>query len=560
MVSIYYTEATLKFLKLNTQAQQREAVVQGRSLSPYRLRYKVEKHNNLIKMICVTIACGSHARMVSEQRKLASEGIQLVELRLDFLRREPDLHRLLSAKPGAVIVTARRKQDGGMWNESEPKRLALLRSAIVSEPEFVDLEVDIAGEVGRFGKTRRIISYHDFAQMPNDLDKLFSEMELKDPDIIKIAVTPKSVDDMFRFMKFVSEKNRVAKETGDKLSGNGNGIRVIGICMGELGKATRILAKRFGMPFTYATFSRERIIAPGILVYNELLGLYHYEQTDNESAVYGIIANPIGHSLSPLIHNRSYIEQKINAVYVPFQLDSSDVYCFLERAVEFGICGLSVTIPHKVVAVDRLTKMETAVDKIGACNTIVFKNNERIGYNTDYMAAVSSIETALGGDVKNEIGILQSKSAMVLGAGGAGMALVYGLKKRGANVTVTDANNERAKELSIQLGCDTVQWEDRYKINPEIIANCTPVGMHPNIDETPFDHEKLFAGMLVFDAVYNPENTLLIKSAKERGCKVVSGIEMFVGQACLQFKLFTGEKASATFIRKIIKDAIATAK
>ncbi|MDR0390669.1 MAG: type I 3-dehydroquinate dehydratase, partial [Planctomycetaceae bacterium] len=477
-------------------------------------------------MICVTIACGSHTRMIAEQSKLASEGIQLVELRLDFLRREPDLYRLLRSRPSAAIVTARRKQDGGMWNDSESKRLALLRSVIVAEPEFVDLEVDIASEIERYGSTRRIISYHDLAQTPNDLDKLFSEMESKDPDIIKIAVTPKSADDMFRFMKFVSEKNRIAKETGDKLSGNGNGIRVIGICMGELGKATRILAKRFGMPFTYATFSRERIIAPGILVYDELLDLYHYESTNNETAVFGIIANPITHSLSPLIHNRSYVEQKINAVYVPFQLENSDVHRFLERAVEFGIRGISVTIPHKVAVVERLTRMEQAVDKIGACNTIVFKNDERIGYNTDYTAAVSSIETTMGGDIKNDIGILQGKSALVLGAGGAGMALVYGLKKRGANVVVTDENNEKATELSIQLGCEMVRWEDRYSVNPEILANCTPVGMHPNINESPFENDKLFAGMTVFDAVYNPENTLLIKSAKERGCKTVSGIEM----------------------------------
>jgi 3-dehydroquinate dehydratase/shikimate dehydrogenase len=498
--------------------------------------------------------------MVAEQSKLASEGIQLVELRLDFLRREADLHRLLSSRPGAVIVTARRKQDGGMWNESESKRLGLLRSAIVSEPEFVDLENDIAGEIERFGATRRIISYHDFSQTPADLDKLFSDMESKDPDIIKIAATPKSADDMFRLMRFVSEKNRLAQKRGDKLSGKGSGIRVIGICMGEIGKATRILAKRFGMPFTYATFSRERIIAPGILVYDELLDLYHYEATDKETAVYGIIANPIGHSLSPLIHNRSYVDQKINAVYVPFQLENSDVHHFIERAVEFGIRGLSVTIPHKVAAVERLTKMEPAVNKIGACNTIVFKGGERIGYNTDYTAAAASIELAMGGDIKNEIGILQGKSAMVLGAGGAGMALVYGLKKRGANVTVTDADNEKAIELSIQLACETVRWEDRYKINPEVLVNCTPVGMHPNIDASPFERDKLFAGMVVFDAVYNPENTLLIKFAKERGCKVVSGVEMFVGQACLQFKLFTGEKASATFIRKLVKDSIAAAK
>ena len=505
-------------------------------------------------MLCVTIACGSHTRMTGEHQLLAEDGVQLVELRLDFLRREPDLNRLIPERPTATVITVRRSQDGGLWKESEEKRIMLLRAAIAEGPEFVDLEVDIASSIPRFGKTRRIISFHDMEQTPENLDTLYRDMKSKDPDFLKIAVMPKNVDDMFRFIGFIRAKNNQAKRNGDK------GLRVVGICMGEMGKATRILSKKFGMPFTYATFSEQRIIAPGMLVYKDIRDLYHHEATNADTDVYGIIGLPIGHSLSPLIHNRSFVEQKINAVYVPFPLETGEVLRFLERAPEFGVKGLSVTIPHKVLVKKRLTMIDPAVDKVGACNTIVFKDEERYGYNTDYMAAVSSIELAAGGKPTDEVSVLDGKEALILGAGGAGMALAYGLKKRGAIVTVADIDGNRAYELSRHLDCEVVDWKGRGQVGADVIANCTPVGMHPNVDDSPYNKSELRRGMIVFDAVYNPERTLLLKQAMEKGCTAVSGVEMFVGQACLQFKLFTGQKASASFMRQLVKQAIAAAK
>ena len=391
--------------------------------------------------------------MIAEHERLAEEGIKLVELRLDFLRREPDLSRLIPTRPSATVITARRKQDGGLWQETEEKRLMLLRSAIATEPEFVDLEVDIADQIPPFGKTRRIISYHNLETMPANLEALHREMSAKKPYFIKIAVTPKSFAEMHRFLDFVRQKNEEAKKLGEK------GVRVIGICMGEMGKAARILSKRFGMPYTYTTFSADRIIAPGMLVYKELLDLYRYDQIDGETSIFGLIGNPVGHSLSPLVHNRAFAEQNFNAVYVPFQIEDTDVDDFIRLAPEFGVRGISVTIPHKVAVINHLTKADPAVEKIGACNTIVFRQaGERVGYNTDYIAAITGIEVAYGGNVLDEESVLKNKSALVLGSGGAGMALAYGLVQRGAMVTVTDINAERAVELSKHLGCEYVLW------------------------------------------------------------------------------------------------------
>jgi 3-dehydroquinate dehydratase/shikimate dehydrogenase len=489
--------------------------------------------------------------MTAEHERLAEEGIKMVELRLDFLRREPDLNRLIPVRPTATVITARRQQDGGLWRESEEKRLMLLRSAIALEPEFVDLEVDVADLILPYGKTRRIISYHNTEGMPEDLNGLHREMSEKKPYFIKIAVTPNTVEEMYRFLDFVRQKN----DDGQRILGK-KAVRVVGICMGEMGKAARILSKRFSMPYTYATFSEDRIIAPGILVYKDLLDLYHYEKLDKETAVLGIIGNPLGHSLSPLVHNRAFLDQGINAVYVPIQINDSCVADMIRLAPEFGLRGLSVTIPHKVAVIEHLSKADPAVEKIGACNTVVFRQDERVGYNTDYIAAIGGIELASGGNFTDEESVLKNKNALVLGAGGAGKALAYGLVQRGAMVTVTDINAERAVELAQHLGCNYEKWEMRESVQPRIVVNCTPIGMFPNVDEIPYPKSGLRSNMLVFDAVYNPEHTLLIKTAQERGCKVITGVEMFVGQACYQFKLFTGQKASASKMRILVKEAI----
>ncbi|MCL2005034.1 MAG: shikimate dehydrogenase [Planctomycetaceae bacterium] len=489
--------------------------------------------------------------MVAEHERLAQEGVKLVELRLDFLRREPDLNRIIPHRPTATVLTVRRQQDGGLWRDSEEKRLMLLRTAIATEPEFIDLEIDVAEKIPLFGKTRRIISYHNLETMPENLERLYLTMLAKNPYFIKIAVTPQSLSEMYLFLNFIRRKNEEAKQLGE------NGIRVIGICMGEMGKAARILSKRFSMPYTYATFSEDRIIAPGLIVYKDLLDLYHYDYIDQETAVYGIIGNPLGHSMSPLVHNRAFIEQKINAVYIPLQIEESDVEDLIRLAPELGLQGISVTIPHKTTIISQLTKADQAVEKIGACNTVVFRQGERIGYNTDYIASIGSIETALDGSILDEDSVLRNQTALVLGAGGAGKALAYGLVQRGAMVTVTDINPTQAMELARHFGIDYIRWEHRETLQPNILLNCTSVGMYPKVDEMPYSKSALRSSMLVFDAVYNPEHTLLIRTAKEKGCKVVTGIEMFVGQACYQFKLFTGQHTSPSKMRIRLKEAIA---
>jgi 3-dehydroquinate dehydratase / shikimate dehydrogenase len=339
----------------------------------------------------------------------------------------------------------------------------------------------------------------------------------------------------------------------------GSKVPTVGLCMGDIGIPSRILGGKFGAPFTYATFHHERVLAPGQLSFQQMTEIYHYDQINADTEVYGVIADPIGHSLSPQIHNAGFWHRKLNKVYVPIRVPREDLARFIDDAVGLGIKGLSVTIPHKEEVLKKLTEIDGAVRGIGAANTVIFDGKKRLGFNTDYRAAMDSLDAAVGGAEEAERRI-KGKTALVLGAGGVGKAITCGLVRRGANVVVADGQPRQALTLAQRFECRSVDWSARHSVSADLLFNCTPIGMHPNVDETPFEKHHLRPSMVVFDAVYNPENTLLVKDARSRNCTVVTGVDMFVRQACLQFELFTGAEGPADLMRETIRRAIGAAK
>ncbi len=287
--------------------------------------------------------------------------------------------------------------------------------------------------------------------------------------------------------------------------------------------------------------------------------IYHYDRIDRDTAVYGVIGDPIGHSLSPMVHNAAFRRLDINAVYVPFRVPREHLLQFLADAPALGIRGLSVTIPHKEAVVKKLTSKDESMSGVGVANTLTFADGKLVGYNTDHQAALESLEHALE-EHHGQKGKLDNQTALVLGAGGAAKAIAYALKRLGANVVVAGRTPQRAGQLATALKCKTLDWGSRHSIQPDVLVNCTPVGMHPNVDATPYDKHHLRPSMIVFDTVYNPENTLLVKDARSQSCTVVTGVEMFVRQACLQFKLFTGAEAPSDLMRDVLKRATGPAK
>ena len=287
--------------------------------------------------------------------------------------------------------------------------------------------------------------------------------------------------------------------------------------------------------------------------------IYHYDQLNADTAVFGVIGDPIAHSLSPIVHNAAFCRLDINAVYVPFRVPREHLVQFLADAPALGIQGLSVTIPHKETVIKKLDVADESMKGIGAANTLLFKDGKITGHNTDYQAALGSLEQAFDAQPGHK-GSLDHRTALVLGAGGAAKAIAYGLKQMGASVVIAGRTAQRAQKLAEALSCKAVDWANRYSFMPDLIVNCTPVGMHPNVDATPYDKHHLRPSMVVFDTVYNPESTLLLKDARSQSCTVVTGVEMFVRQACLQFQQFTGREPPPDLMREVLKRAIGPAR
>lgn len=494
-------------------------------------------------MICVSIARSRLRHVLAEHKHLVAQGATLVELRLDYITGEIQLRKLLEGRPSPVIATCRREADGGKFVGSEEQRLQILRTAIAEGADYIDLEEDTAGLIPRFGKTKRIVSHHDFEKTPDNLEELHARLASQDADIVKLATMANTPRDNVRMLRLVQSSD----------------IPTVGICMGEIGTPSRILAGKYGAPFTFATFHHERTLAPGQLSFQEMTEVYHYDEINPDTAVYAVIADPVGHSMSPLIHNSALHFQGINAVYLPFRVPRQNLVEFLSDAPHLEIRGLSVTIPHKEAVIPSLSKIDRAVREIGAANTIVLSEEGLVGYNTDARAVLDSLAQEMNRSIGDD-DFLRDKNALILGAGGVARAVAYALKRCGAHVEVTGRTAERAEELARRFDCKTVEWSARHGVGCDILVNCTPVGMHPNVDDTPYAKHHLKPSMVVFDTVYNPETTLLAKEARSQGCDVVSGLDMFVRQAALQYKLFTRQNAPTDLMREILRKAIGAAR
>ncbi len=489
-------------------------------------------------MICVTIGRGRHKSLLAEWEEAAEAGAELVELRIDCLRSVPNLRRILAKRFTPCVFTVRRGVDGGLWRGDEEKRITLIREAIAAGVDYVDLEFDIAEQVPRYGKTRRIISDHNFKAIPGDFEERLRGMEEQQADVLKFAVIARSLEESSSLLQLVRNA----------------GVPTIGIAMGEVGTFTRVLGAKFGAPFTYAGFNPDRQFAPGMLRFSQLRKDYAYDQIDPETEIYAVIGDPIGHSLSPAIHNASYRHLGMNRVMIPLLVPTGRIRESLAALEWLNIRGLAVTIPHKEAIVPLLARKDGAIERTGSCNTVVVQpDGAWVGYNTDYRAAMESMEQALGG--KNDAGDspLHSKQVLILGAGGVARSIAFGAARRGAGVTLCNRTEDRATKLAADVGCRTIDWSMRAGALVDVLVNCTPVGMHPNVDDSPIPPAGFRAGMLAFDTIYHPENTMFLKLARERDCSTVTGVDMFVRQAAFQFKFHTGLDAPEDLMRAVVK-------
>ncbi len=272
-------------------------------------------------------------------------------------------------------------------------------------------------------------------------------------------------------------------------------------------------------------------------------------RTSGSTGLYGILGHPLGHSLSPLVHNTAFRHLGMDAAYLPFDVDGTGLPPTLEALRAAGLRGANVTIPHKTAVMSLLDGIAAPARRIGAVNTIVCRGGKLRGHNTDVAGFVLALRSA---------GVeLEGARALVVGAGGAARAAVVGLLDNGASVTVINRTRRRALALAAHLGAGKISVAGHYDIGEvagrsDVLVNCTPAGMKGFFGPCPVPPRTIGRGAAVMDMVYNPVRTRLLAEAERRGARTVSGLEMFIRQAEAAFRLWTGLPFPETAVRRAL--------
>jgi 3-dehydroquinate dehydratase / shikimate dehydrogenase len=451
-----------------------------------------------------------------------------LEFRLDYLKQPasalPGIRRFLETHQYVTAIgTCRRADHGGNFRGSLAAQMEILGKAAAAGCQLLDMELESAVRckpeaVARL-RTRAglILSFHDF-RGTRGLEKTLEKMLAIPADYYKLVTTATTLSDNVTMMKFLQTQS-------DKHA-------LIGLCMGEQGIISRVLGVRAGSVFTFAAVSADQKTAPGQISAQQLRSIYRIEQVDVATRVYGVAGDPVSHSLSPVIMNTALRRENVNAVYLA--LHAKTLKDLIHCAREIPLHGLSITMPYKQAILDYLDNTDAHTTKIGACNTVVRGQDGKLyGFNTDVAGIVRPLEQRIA---------LEGAKVLVLGAGGAARAAVFGLKERGAEVWILNRSAAPAQKLARQAKARSIKRADLKKIAFDVIINATPVGMSGA--ESPLKDSEI-QGRVVFDMVYDPVETPLIRMARAKGLSVIPGVEMFVHQAARQFEIWTGKPAPA---------------
>jgi 3-dehydroquinate dehydratase/shikimate dehydrogenase len=457
------------------------------------------------------------------------------ELRLDLIH-EPPLSMLMATGNKPIVATCRPTWEGGAFNGREAERIEILEAALLLGAEYVDVELFAEMKTCQHFLSRRgdgnfkvILSHHSLKTSAINIPKLYAKMRASQADVLKLAYPADDAADVRHAVQFLNLARR------DKQ-------RAVAIAAGEAGESSRVLYKVFGGWATYAAPEDGTKAAPGQIRASLFKNLYRVDESSRRTKVFGVVGNPLSQSKGIFLHNPLLRRERKNAIYCKFLV--ANLAAFMRHIAPL-LSGFSVTIPHKQSVMKFLDKIEPTAEAIGAVNTVVRRRGRLVGVNTDASGALDAIEKVLN---------VRNKHMLVVGAGGAARAIASEAKRRGANVYIMNRHAARARKLAREFGLHYVRAADVRGACYDIITNATSVGMTPHVHQSPLP-KSILKGKVVFDAVYNPPMTKLLRDAKSMGARIIQGTEMYMNQAALQFQLYAGTRPSISTMRRILKRA-----
>ena len=487
--------------------------------------------------VCAVTAAATAGEMAAQIRAALRE-TPTVELRLDCLRSDAERRRLLAwvkrqkfGKRVRLMATCRRVPAGGRFKSEIKAEMYWLMQAREAGCVWCDVEVETLRELpdktlrGYGVPSKVLLSAHDFKGTPASV----REMKVADRDgvaAVKLAARANTIPDSVRLLGLArNSKNFVA------------------VPMGEIGLPARILALREGSALAYAPVGAPT--APGQVSLREMMHLYRAHELTRSTRVFGVIGDPVGHSLSPLLHNTGFIARDVDAVYLPFLVHG--LKDFLGAVEPLGIRGFSVTLPHKETILKYLKECDPLAAEIGAVNTVMVRRDGSLyGSNTDYVGVLRALEAKMP---------LRGSRVLVFGAGGAARSAAFALARAGAHVAICARREQMGKNLARAVDGEFLRRRALRSEKFEAIINATPVGMYPHSKISPLSARELNC-RIVMDLIYRPLDTELLKIARKKGISTVSGVDMFLAQGFAQWELWTGKSAPKAAMRRAVLQSL----
>jgi 3-dehydroquinate dehydratase/shikimate dehydrogenase len=471
--------------------------------------------------ICVSLTEPTTVGLIDRMVDLAGVA-DMFEVRGDMVQ-DLDLLTLMRAQTHPLLFTCLPRSEGGNWDDQDAAgRRALLMEAAKRGFDYVDVGyksgfLDVIGEKAGKGL---VVSYHDLEGTPRDLDRLYASMAALGADVVKIAVTTRSIADLGRLFEFASRR------------AGGGGPPLLPIAMGPKGMASRILGGRFGAPFLFASPAAGAEAAPGQIPAAVMAERFRVRRITTATKVYGILGADVTWSLSPVIHNRAFAECGLDAVYVPLQAEALEP--FLQALPALRLSGFSVTRPFKVDIVPRLDSVDRTATRAGSVNTVQVREGRLLGSSTDGLGILVPLRRKTA---------IRDRRVVILGAGGAARAAALALVHAGAKVTTLARNPAQAAAVAKDTGCAHGDLARLADYAWEVLINATPIGSASLPAGSPVPAALLRPDAVVFDIVYEPLETPLLRDAARAGCVTIDGLQMLLAQAAGQFEAWTGRAA-----------------
>jgi 3-dehydroquinate dehydratase/shikimate dehydrogenase len=489
--------------------------------------------------ICIALGFPETDALLAHAREEYNAGERFFEFRLDYLAVPEQgiaaMRKFLARNTDCTILaTCRRHQNHGHFNGSIEQQVKILDAAIEGGAQAVDIEIESAETcadqlAALRARARVFVSYHNFDGTP-PLDAVMRRMLRVPADGYKIVTTAKKPSDNARVLALAKTYSKTP---------------TIILAMGETGFPTRVLSSASGGLFTYAAPNSAEGTASGQVSAHQLRHLYRVEKFTKDARIYGVVADPVMHSISPAVHNRAFQARRADAVYLPFLVKPAQLKDFFILAEKLPLAGFSATIPHKQKILRYLDLVDPLARRIGAVNTVWRKAGKWRGTNTDADGVIRPLERHVR---------LGKSTVLLAGNGGAGRGAAYALKAAGVKLAITGRNIDRVRALAKACDAEPLTREQASARMFDVLVHSTPLGMYPKVDQCFFDGK--IPAKLVFDMVYNPLDTMLVRMAKDQGAVVIRGLEMFLEQASRQFEIWTGESAPRAVMEKAALEAL----